>query len=385
MMKWIAYVGLLFSCGILLMVACIAPETVPVQSLQPSGKAQPLTMISSMLEQPPEYLINSTGIGQTIRYTVTRASMIINDSKKRIIGCKTIVPFDGREAFDRYPRNHLILWTFTVNFDLLSEAGNPLGCLHLYRRNFDPGTVDRGTFELIERGNILVDTCRVKSKTLTGSVPGVTFNSGSARFGGAGYIVCEMNLSDWIEKLSSRINLTVTQSGIGVAHGTETFTSTHTYANFTIAASIVPTETNKGSLLPLVYYRPKDSSKAKPALVLESVQNTPIRLSAEGCELVGTSPISPSWWYGKQMWWYDLRQERANQKPDLLYTLNFLREPADYHKYVRSCQIDNQLPLEFSLEEAKLYIGYDPRTKQIFMGTINGILVDPTDSKPEKS
>lgn len=385
MMKWIAYVGLLFSCGILLMVACIAPETVPVQSLQPSGKAQPLTMISSMLEQPPEYLIYSTGSGQTIRYAVTRASMIINDSKKRIIGCKTIVPFDGREAFDRYPRNHLILWTFTVNFDLLSEVGNPLGCLRLYRRNFDPGTVDRGTFELIERGDILVDTCRVKSKTLTGSVPGVTFNSGSARFGGAGYIVCGMNLSDWIEKLSSHINLTVTQSGIGVAHGTETFTSTHTYANFTIAASIVPTETNKGSLLPLVYYRPKDSSKAKPALVLESVQTTPIRLSTEGCELVGNSPVRRSWWYGKQMWWYDLRQEMPNQKPGLLYTLNFLREPADYHRYVRSCQIDNQLPLEFSLEEAKLYIGYDPRTKQIFTGTINGILIDPTDSKPEKS
>lgn len=378
-MKWIVYFGLLLCSGILMIVACVSPGTVPAQLPQEGGQEPPIPTNTPTPESPPEYLIYSTGSGLTFRYTVTQASMITNDSKKRIIGCKTIVPFDGRKAFDRYPGNHWLLWTFTVNFDLMSKAGKPLGCLRLYRRNFDPGTFDRGTFELIERGNILVDTCRLHSETINGATPGVTFNSGSAIFDGTDYITCAMNLSDWIERLSSRINLTVTQPGVGVADGTETFTSTHTYENFTIAASIVPTARAIDKLLPLVYYMPNAFNTAQPALVLKSHKLPPLQLFGVGCNEIFEDP-------DEQLWWYDLRGE-TNEKPEayVQYAINFLNEPADRSKYQAACSKPYVGPLEFSLEEATLYIGYEPRTKQIFTGTINGILVDPTDSKPEKS
>jgi hypothetical protein len=207
-----------------------------------------------------------------------------------------------------------------------------------------------------------------------------------------------MNLSDWIEKLSSRINLTVTQPGVGVAHGTETFTSTHTYENFTIVASIVPAkkgsslppETKGNKLLPLVHYSPTNHITVMPALTLQTVSAFPLQLSVEECNLTGSPLIQQSWWYEEQLWWYDLRQEAEAAEPHLQYVLHFpnlqhaLNSPNESDGYYK-CRRDNVGPLEFSLEEAKLYIGYDSGTKQIFTGTINGILIDPTDSKPEKS
>lgn len=370
-MKLLVYFGLLLCSGILVVVACAAPGAAPAQSPQTGGQQPPIVTITPTPEPPPEYLISRDLNQQPITYTVTSASTY--DEAARRSGCSSPFLFDGEEAYDRYPEEHWLLWTFSVNFDSFSKEkeGGPLGCLRLYQRNDD-----RDTFDLIQNGNILVDTCKVK--------PGVTFDSGSAIFDGAGYIGCSMNLSDWVAKLSSPLGLELTRTvDSQTIIVSDTFTSTHIYENFTIAAAIVPTETMKDTLLPLVSYSPQDSSKAKPALVLKSFANH-IELSVRDCELVGDVSIQKSWWYGNQVWWYDLRQDSANENPYLLYSLNFLHEPADYQRYIRWCLIDNQSPLEFSLFEATLYIGFTPGITETFKGKIDAILIDPTDSKPEK-
>ena len=297
-MKWIAYFGLALCVSIFTLASCAAPGAAPGQLPQSGGQAPPPVTITPAPEPPPEYLISF----DQMTYTVSIASIagiagIDGYSEaERESGCKSPFPFDGSEAYARYPREHLLLWTFSVNFDLFSKEKEekPLGCLRLYQRNYD-----QYTFDLIKNGNILVDTCELK--------PGVTFDSGSAIFDGTGYIACRMNLSDWIEKLSSSINLTLTQTSVvtqtgvaGMAIVPETFTSTHTYENFTITAAIVPTATVIRKLLPVVYYEPKDSNTAQPALVLISKKIFPLQLSGLGCdEIVMDSD--------EQVWWYDLR------------------------------------------------------------------------------
>jgi hypothetical protein len=308
------------------------------------------------------------------------------------------------EAYRRTPEDHPVLWTFGVNFDVFDE-GDPLGCFRLYRRN-----EDLSRFDPIDGGGILVDTCRV----MTQGSSGVRFAEGSAIFAG-GYVQCDMDVGSWVEILTStftanrgdeeelrRFNEPITQTvttGEGVL--TINLTSTHVYSNFALVASVVKISRSasvaKEELIPLVSYQPEAPGRTDvdaPKLLIQKKNETVT--FPETCQNVETVDVSSHELLASlatpaisiaspATWWHDLRPVPDGDGPVLIRQFAYGERTAP--SLATLCVVaqgEDVKPLQFWIGPATLYIGYDPKTEATFTGTLDGVLVDPTNSKPGK-
>lgn len=273
--------------------------------------------------------------------------------------CTDILPFDGEVAFLYGRADQPILWTFGVNFDLLSPEGNPVGCFKLYERRSKTSS-----YELIQK--VLADVCTIQD-TDNGKV---RLESGNAVFEG-GYIECSMDLGQWVRKLTPDGPL------FRSFYQDDSFQprSYHKYDNFTMVAKASVAkellETKKPIALPVVSYYPDASEYSSPALSLD-VQPA----SSASSALIALGRCKNLAVEKPYYLWYDLRRETS---PNQRYAYREI----DATPAVYCGPGPDSSPLTFSIEQGTLYIGYDPTTQTTFFGTMDGVLVDPTDSRPK--
>jgi hypothetical protein len=293
-------------------------------------------------------------------------------SQERDQVCAGIVAVNLQEAFQRTPPHQTILWTFGVNFDLLTEAGDPIGCLRLYQRD-DASQ----TFVAVDDGGVAVISCRIEPA-------GPTISNGEALFAGEGGIECAMDLQDWVREI---LPLLVKQAtGLSYAEelnsNLESFVAnpTHELANFTMVARLHEVEP-VGALAPVLYYQPRDLQSEAPALYVDIQAGIVFPGSSCAVPLPGPTP---------HFWWYDLRQDsvpyQAGGSSFLYYAWQDAGAPPQTDCLAPNVEfVLEKTPFQLSIGPASLYIGYDPATSETLHGTVDGILVDPADSKPPAS
>ncbi|MFN8489859.1 MAG: hypothetical protein U0350_19900 [Caldilineaceae bacterium] len=315
------------------------------------------------VEPSSPYVIGPSGvIAASTSYTLGQ----------RDSACIPITPFNTVRASDLYPKEEPILWTFGINFNELSPAGNPLGCLRLYQRN----PLEGGEFVAVDKGGvleggILVDTCQIVKR----SAP-VSVTKGIATFTGGGYIQCEMDLREWVKKLE----VPLSASSV-LTSELESFviTSTHKYTNFTMVAALSINSIGSKLVSPIMHYEPSEGNPVDFSVnFANGVVTAPVNKCVEG--------VPPGYPLNRMgLWWYDLQIDRGyplqyhahttNGLPRVEMTCNALPEDAP------------PVPIPFSIGPATLYIGYDPTKDEpigasAFDGSMKGVLIDPSDSKP---
>ena len=305
------------------------------------------------LQNTPTATPNKTVLGSSNTFT----------AQQWADACQDIVVFDEAEAYKNAPPNEPILWTFGVNFKVLSPASNPVGCFKLYEINDQTKT-----YTLLD--NFLVDTCSVTGPVTISPPTPVTFN-------GSGYVACAMNIADWVSQIKTAgkypnqqalLESFYMQSGAAI--------SFHDYANLTMAAQAGPTAMSENGAI-LMSYNPQGSLK-------------PIRLDLQyesggvsfGYGTCGSLPLPLS---SNYYWWYDMRENVATQR--IIYSPDYDGKTTVSQatgKKFEDCGLGKyQSPIQFWIGAATLYIGMDPANASAsFIGEISGVLIDPTDSKP---
>jgi hypothetical protein len=312
-------------------------------------------------------------------YVFTEHTDTTYTTHHRELACGREIRFDAGEA---YNRNELpLLWTFQVNFDVTSDLtaeGRPLGCLRLYARSTDEAVPE---YQEIDAAGIIVDTCeRIGSPLL------LDIEDGTATLDGDGYVACEMNLAEWVPSLAGRTEFST---------HTDLLTSfvpspIHEYPNFTMAALVTLTPIIDSmaiedmALNPLIYYEPSDASQAAVDLSVYVVNNGGVTFPAEECLSFGVCQSHDI--DTEVVWWYDYRTEEEEELPYLEYLFQDgsgrsdpWRAPDDA---VPPAPEAGKNAHPFWIGPAILYIGHNPQTEDSTHGIIDGVLVDPSDSKP---
>lgn len=313
--------------------------------------------------------------------------------------CEPIVLFDGPAAFDLHPREQPILWTFIVNFDLLSPTGNPVGCLRLYHRMPPSGTVPSGggTFEAIDGGGILVDTC---TKGPTGTV---VLSGGTAAFDAGGYVQCKMDIEAWVRDLQDHLICSPDRcdlpanNGLSLDSKLPAFVDSsvlppyplHGYQNFSMVAKLTEITPPHSSLLPIdvpiLFYQDEAPIGFgwwwwyfNQSMTIRFQQDGGVTFPEEvGCSLPSILPP----FNVPQTWWRNFLGRPSSY--DWTYTYEV--EAGVYPQCVTtfSTPFTTTSVLWFTIGTATLYIGNTP-TSDTFKGSLDGIMIDPTDSRPPK-
>lgn len=272
----------------------------------------------------------------------------------------------SHNAFSENPPKP-IMWTFDVNFEGFASRATPpappLGCVKLYVQN----EISQ-TYDLI--GHFPTDTC-----VINGSV---SFAPGVAIFvGQTGHVECGIDISGWVEK----IDLSGRYSNVGTMlddfyielsfnDANEPY---HTYDHFTLVATALLNETPVSSTtitVPIASYRPAPNPSFDSAILA-------LEISDKGV-FFGTCPVELE---HLAYWWYDVHipiPSPAEYAYQVIPNPTVVPTPA-----VESCgNASNDSPFQFSMQPGILYIGYDPGTGYKFQGSIDDVLIDPTDSKP---
>jgi hypothetical protein len=282
---------------------------------------------------------------------------------ERDAACADIVPFDGKVAAERARPEDTFGWTLGVNFDVLNGIGAPVGCLHLYSRNGD-------IFVPMDHGGILVDTCAVNEDNQS-----PTIANGEAMFKGRGDISCAVDLAAWFN--DPALHAYVAQPGQIQMSQSE---AVMTYYSFALVASVGfvavpcdPTASSPTCPLPLIHYQPVGIDLPQPTLDAAAV-GSDFTFSADVC---GLTPIrwttSPGWHF----LWYDLLAHSSDHALQQIY-----RWPGALGSARATC-MSPQLaePVDLWVQEATLFIGARPDGSAHFTGILDGILLDPFDSK----
>ena len=297
--------------------------------------------------------------------------------------CARIIPFDGAAAYDRHPSDKPILWTFMVNFDLLSPAGNPVGCLRLYHRvdGDSPGVSGHpGAFEGIDGGGILVDTC---TRGLSGSV---ALDWRIATFSGGGYVQCAMDIQTWVSLITDHLVSLNDRTYPGLGGELARFSappidSTHSYQSFTMVASLLSAQSTGTHDLPIMYYdTPVDGFfwTYDQSMLIRVEQGHGINFPRGACTSATVFPTSET----PIFWWYDFEQ---HVDPITKLTRRIRKYEYQIGRDEDLCEVPTSFlsPPLFWIGPATLYIGNTP-TSSSFQGSMDGVLVDPTDSRPPK-
>ncbi|MEZ4682906.1 MAG: hypothetical protein R2932_52725 [Caldilineaceae bacterium] len=158
----------------------------------------------------------------------------------------------------------------------------------------------------------------------------------------------------------------------------------HEYENFTMRATFRVSDTgNVLPLIPIMSYIPHTTTTGTPITFSVAIKNIEDNMKGITASLPCTNPMTTPFSPIDEMadWWYDVRYDPRENLPS---SLNFVAygENSGYFR----CQIDQNaspaLPISFSISESTLYIGFDPIMDAYFTGTMESVLIDPTDSKP---
>ncbi len=376
MKRWLC-LWMVCCIGIFITVACAPPASAPqapTSASTPTSTPQPLS---------PDFIIQRAGAtSDPPPYTV----------EDRTKACKNIIDTNLTQAFTDYPEDEPILWTFGVKFDALSAERNPLGCLRLYRRHdgefvkIDDNGIPEDSSNSDERGGFLIDTCRIfdsQGITVTDLLEDENI------FNGGRYVGCEINLSNWVHSITENLtaldanaeHTTLAADLISFYDENPNKPPVHSYESFTMVAHLTSTVVTEAVTETIMYYE-ADNSKPDP-LVLSVMSTKPnfITFPVNECQGAENNSNIPAITLQipngqPQFWWYDFRDNQ----------LQYVYQ-SDGDAEITQCVIPQGDALfidslNFWTGKATLYIGYDPKTEKIFRGTIDGVLIDPTDSKP---
>ena len=278
--------------------------------------------------------------------------------------CDDVVAFDAERAYQNARETDLLGWTLTVSFDAVigeETAPRPLGCLRLYRR--DDG---QRRFVPARGGTILFDTCQTSGH--------VTISDGRAHFGAGsasgGTVTCAIDLAKWVGDFQVNHAHTAEESG-GILMRTIDFagpTSIHQYPALTLVARVemeaddpfapngsqvfryLGADTEHLYALTLATTGTNEASfePACPDVAPPPVFKLPLDLTA----------------------WRDLNEGRMRNS----------YEPAEGEPILCDAGEGSTLA-DFWIGPATLEIGA-VQADNAFAGSIDGVLVDPFDSKP---
>lgn len=278
--------------------------------------------------------------------------------------CDDVVAFDAEQAYENAREADLLGWTLTVSFDAVvgeGEAPRPLGCLRLYRR--DDG---QRRFAPARGGTILFDTCQTSGS--------VDINDGKAHFGAGGEsggtVTCAVDLAKWVGDFLVNHAHTGDESG-GILMRTINFagpTSIHQYPGLTLVARVEMEEDDpfapNGSLV--FRYLGADAEYSH-ALTLATT-GTDDGSFAPACPDVSPPPVFklPL----ALTAWRDLSEGRMRNS----------YQPAEGEPILCDAG-EGSASADFWIGPATLEIGA-VQADNAFAGSIDGVLVDPFDSKP---
>lgn len=294
------------------------------------------------------------------------------DVTVRDIACTPIFPFSETDVIARSHPSEPLLWTFGINFDVLSPAHNPLGCLRLYQRDDSSGTVQ---VVPIDGGGILVDTCNV----VNGDPSLVLKNDGFATFSNGEYIECEMDLRGWVASLSTtQIFTSPVLPNTPEILSSFALSEVHAYQNFTMMVKLqIDTPPTGGDpRIPIMSYSPTITDPITFSIGIED--GVAVTTPSDQCT---PTTLTSSYSFGQvSKWWYDVRDGQ------LSYVANHDVPDDQNDPDPIRCEVSSSVrplePVSFTVSLAKLYIGNVPIAGNEFSGTLDGILIDPTDSKP---
>lgn len=307
------------------------------------------------------------------------------DTAKRDDACADIVPFDGEEAFAAVA-DLPIGWTFGVNFDAISSADAPFGCLRIYQR--DPNAASgNGAYVAVDGGGIVVDTCTVAAAPSAGPLP--VFGGGTASFCRAGVVTCTLAIGPWIN--DPRVQQYVLANAPASAPSSlagelmafaPPGQELHTYVDFSMVADVAWPEDScvldEEQPLPIVRYIPDTGMGSTYELDLASKGGNAITVpNVLTCSPSATWDAPPE---GMRLWrFHDATALTAPEHPLFVYQAQ--GGQAGY------CTVTGPLaPVELWVGNSTLMIGHDTNTPDIgFTGAIGGVLIDPFDSKPPTS
>lgn len=317
----------------------------------------------------------------------------------RNTACRDVVPFDGGAAYNNVDDTKPLGWSLAVNFND-AVPGDPPACLRLYYRDDTPGVE---AYMPIDGGGILVETCKISGNLpITGDY--AEFCADKDPKG----VVCSVNLAAWISDQKTQDFVAPVYPGVDLPSILANFGSTpsHTYATMALISTVnwdscplVPRR------MPLITYLPTTPAAPQPQLLLASALSADdLKAIGDGdynfdeapdaAEVIGfTQQCTGAPWTGQWLTWvpaaedqlvaWDQRQASLTSDPyDLQIHQPPLSAPTD------SCiAVDPTPAVDLWQSDAKLLIGMetDPPSNSSFLGNVDGVLIDPFDSKPAAS
>ena len=369
-----AWIGLV---SLLLLAAC-APAAAP-PAAAPTEEAAAATTTTST---DSGFCITDDNAGLMAIQQECGSTADLPTASERDAACADIVAFDGEAAYTG-TTDLPIGWTFGINFDAFSTAGNPLGCLHIYQRDDSAGSA--GAYVPVDGGGIVVDTCVVTVEPAAVDSP--SFNGSTASFCRAGAVQCRMAIGAWVmDPLLQKYVLNSAPSAAPptleaeLAAFAPAIDVTHVYTDLSLVAAVAwPGEpcALDNQPLPIVQYAPPVGSGDLITLSLEAVSGDTVTVPGATCSSETEWKALPD----GLLLWRDHREAALSSGDYPLY--QYLTPSGGGGQ----CTVPGPLdPVSFWLGESMLSIGYDPAAPEIsFTGDIDGVLLDPFDSKPPTS
>jgi hypothetical protein len=242
------------------------------------------------------------------------------------------------------------------------------------------------------------ETCAINDPLLVS----IDIQANAGTFQPGGNVICSMNLKEWLTLLynaeSNEDKRKLYISFIGEGENFEIERAFHYYKNFTMLAQAqIQLSDNQFTdlpvvALPLLAYNYSLTNTVSISATAE-VRNSDLQVGSQGCVSVSTDLAFHWWWYEMAV----LQPIETQVAPLYRYLLTeanegFLPSREDYlaqdrntisTPYQCSWFVDSDPDgLEVSTSETKLIIGGSNESG--YVTTFDGILVDPTDSKPAK-
>jgi hypothetical protein len=302
--------------------------------------------------------------------------------------CADIHDYDEVAAFNAtIDSGDLTAWTFGVNFDVLNANGDPLGCLRVYARD-----EANHRFTPVDGGGILVDTCSSTSApsiSATGQDNSAGFPSNMATFDGTQSVVCQMDLATWLtHSLLSDFAALLWDFPMllsGTILDSTPGDLIQLYANLSLVTRPrwpnpvfcdPATHVDDACLQPLMQVLPSDPNA--PAHTLE--------VFVEGTEFFRfwsrlVCPIDRGWGWN-QAWSMVWRftPSFTPQGDSSLLDLEFMSDPPGFDSSCYAVDLSEKVPYYLGLTD--LWIGFAPHEQIGLQGDLDGVLIDPSDSKP---
>ena len=373
--KWFAplfIVGLLLA-GCIAPVTPEAPEDTPIPGEEPA-KEQPAATHRTLTTSCVVVLPN-------LRVVACDEAIPPVTHAERDTACMSIVPFEGRMAAVIASNNGLVAgWSFGVNFDAARD-GRPLGCLRIYHLSEELSSAGMlvPVMEPVDQGGIVVDTCTVDPTAA------VVSTAGEARICGSGSVTCALALGAWFldPKVGDLVNgsdyAMQDPTAAGDIAGLTADGDMAPYPDLTLVARTRWTSSNSGdpectltsAVQPLFNFTPDGESAPQHALTLYAVeQGTSLTFEPE----CANNPA----WLPEDQW--NTTYSTLIQEPTGVFREYGNADSATGGWTSTACNVATPPDVTFWLGPGTLTIG--ALEGAVTDGIIDGVLIDPLDSRP---